>query len=148
MARTEFCYHSLQRIQCYSITVASSLQARRACNSQDPQIGDLFRIPEPPMAMQEFLLLSSDIIRNLPHVIDNKRLISKRRIRTEKKGGPYLKDRAIMLLKTHIEKMSYFCLTTMLMKTHGLNQFNHDVDENTGSYRNWLYLLGRGPVPF
>ena len=33
------------------------------------------------------------------------------------------------LLKTHIEKMSAFCLTTMLLKTKGLYKFNHDVHE-------------------
>ena len=38
------------------------------------------------------------------------------------------------ILKKHIEKMSDFYPTTILMKTNELIQFNHDVDENTGSY--------------
>ena len=42
--------------------------------------------------------------------------------------------RLIKLLKTHVEKMSVFCLSTMLMKTHELNPSLHDVDENKGSY--------------
>ena len=38
----------------------------------------------------------------------------------EKKGDPYLKDRAIMLLKTHIEKMSVYGLAIISMKIKGL----------------------------
>ena len=38
-----------------------------------------------------------------------------------------------MLLKTHVEKMSHLCLSTMLMKTNELNQYLHDVDENKSS---------------
>ena len=34
-----------------------------------------------------------------------------------------------MLLKTHVEKMSVFRLSMMLMKTHELNYSLHDVDE-------------------
>jgi len=38
------------------------------------------------------------------------------------------------LLKTNIEKMSVFRLSTMLMKRNELNRYFHDVDENKGSY--------------
>ena len=38
----------------------------------------------------------------------------------QKKGDPYLKDRAIMLLKTHIEKMSDYGLAIISMKIKGL----------------------------
>jgi hypothetical protein len=40
----------------------------------------------------------------------------------------------IKLLKTNVEKMSVFRLSTMLMKTNELNKPLHDVDENKGSY--------------
>jgi hypothetical protein len=36
------------------------------------------------------------------------------------------------LLKTHIEKMSVYRLSTMLMKTNELNRSLHDVDERIG----------------
>jgi hypothetical protein len=39
------------------------------------------------------------------------------------------------LLKTHIEKMSVFRLSTMLMKTRELNRSLHDVDEKKGESR-------------
>jgi hypothetical protein len=38
-------------------------------------------------------------------------------------------------LKTHVEKMSVFRLSMMLMKPSELNRSLHDVDENKGSYR-------------
>jgi hypothetical protein len=43
--------------------------------------------------------------------------------------------KAGMLLKTHVEKMSVSCLSTMLMKTHKLNEPLHDVDEKKRGYR-------------
>ena len=48
VARTEFCYHSLQEISfLYNTTAASPRQVlRKARYSSDPQFGDLFRIPE------------------------------------------------------------------------------------------------------
>jgi hypothetical protein len=42
-------------------------------------------------------------------------------------------------LKTHVEKMSAFRLSMMLMKTNELNQSLHDVDEKKGES-----LLTRG----
>jgi hypothetical protein len=39
------------------------------------------------------------------------------------------------LLKTHIEKMSTFCLSTIFMKTSHLYDAFHDVDENKGESR-------------
>jgi len=38
------------------------------------------------------------------------------------------------LLKKHVEKMSIFSLSTILMKINELNHPLHDVDENKGSY--------------
>jgi len=38
-----------------------------------------------------------------------------------------------MLLKTNVEKMSVFRLSTIFMKTNELNTPLHDVDENKGS---------------
>ena len=40
--------------------------------------------------------------------------------------------KAGMLLKTNVEKMSIFSLSTMLMKTHELIVSLHDVDEKKG----------------
>ena len=54
---------------------------------------------------------------------------------SKKMGAPKMRVIFFNLLKTHIEKMSAFCLTTILMKTNELSQFNHDVDENTYSYK-------------
>jgi hypothetical protein len=42
--------------------------------------------------------------------------------------------RFIKLLKTHIEKMSSFRLSTMLMKTSWLEPSLHDVDEKKVGY--------------
>jgi hypothetical protein len=41
----------------------------------------------------------------------------------------------IMLLKTHVEKMSHFCLAMMFMKTNELKCSSHDVDEKKGNCR-------------
>jgi len=41
----------------------------------------------------------------------------------------------IKLLKTHLEKMSAFCLSMMLMKTNELLFSLHDVDEKEGERR-------------
>jgi len=38
------------------------------------------------------------------------------------------------LLKTHVDKISDFRLSTMIMKTNELRMFLHDVDENRTSY--------------
>jgi hypothetical protein len=48
----------------------------------------------------------------------------------EKSGGSKMRDRAIMLLKTHLEKMSVFGLAIMSMKRNGLFQASHYVYEN------------------
>jgi hypothetical protein len=50
------------------------------------------------------------------------------------------------LLKTHIEKMSVFRLSTMLMKTRELNRFLHDVDENKGVRGFRKSALGATPL--
>ena len=49
-----------------------------------------------------------------------------------KKNSPQIANRASMLLKTHIEKMSTFDPSTMLMKTKELQVSFHDVNENKG----------------
>ena len=49
------------------------------------------------------------------------------------------------LLKTNIEKMSAFRLSTMLMKTNELNPSLHDVDEKMELLKNsgeWLVTSG------
>ena len=51
-------------------------------------------------------LIGSQAICHESYGADDEGLTEKRRTRRRKKGDPYLKDRAIMLLKTHIEKMS------------------------------------------
>ena len=48
----------------------------------------------------------------------------------KKKGDPYLRDRAIMLLKTHLEKMSVLGLAIISMKIKGLFGYSHYVYEN------------------
>jgi hypothetical protein len=48
----------------------------------------------------------------------------------------------IKLLKTSVEKMSAFRLSTMLMKTSELEPSLHDVDENK-----WLNRMSRFRVP-
>ena len=44
-------------------------------------------------------------------------------------------ENLIKLLKTHVEKMSTFRLSTILMKTNQLSHSFHDVDENEGERR-------------
>ena len=48
---------------------------------------------------------------------------------SQKKGGQEMGMMFSKLLKTHIEKMTVFGLSTMLMKTSKLNDSLHDVDE-------------------
>jgi hypothetical protein len=51
----------------------------------------------------------------------------------------------VNLLKTHIEKMSDFRLSMMLLKPNELKYSLHDVDEKKGGYPDSLPLLrGRG----
>jgi hypothetical protein len=50
-----------------------------------------------------------------------------------KKGGLKMKPSLAMLLKTHVEKMSHFGLTTISMKLKGLFRPCHDVYEKTGA---------------
>ena len=45
-----------------------------------------------------------------------------------------MKDSAIMLLKTHVGKMSLFSLAIMFMKINELNVSCHYVDEKKDSY--------------
>jgi len=41
-------------------------------------------------------------------------------------------ETCVKLLKTNVEKLSIFRLSTMLMKTNELNHSLHDVDERRG----------------
>ena len=50
-----------------------------------------------------------------------------------KKQGGKMQDSLAMLLKTHVEKMSLLCPTTILMKTSQLKTVTRDVHDNTGS---------------
>jgi hypothetical protein len=52
----------------------------------------------------------------------------------KRKGELKMRREFRKLLKTHIEKMPVFSLSTMLMKTHELNHSLHDVDEKKGTY--------------
>jgi hypothetical protein len=49
------------------------------------------------------------------------------------KGGQKMGQNFFKSLKTNVEKMSAFRLSTMLMKTNELSQSLHDVYENKGS---------------
>jgi hypothetical protein len=53
---------------------------------------------------------------------------------TKKNGRLKMRDRAIMLLKTNVEKMSVYGLAIMLMKTDELNASSHYVDEKKDGY--------------
>jgi hypothetical protein len=46
-----------------------------------------------------------------------------------------MRQNFIKLLKTHVEKMSAFCLAIMLMKQNELSHSLQDVDEKKGCYR-------------
>jgi hypothetical protein len=56
------------------------------------------------------------IVNNSMSMILNKLSVSPQE-RLQKKGGRFFGVKAGMLLKTHIEKMSPFCLTIIFMKT-------------------------------
>jgi hypothetical protein len=63
------------------------------------------------------------------HVTDDKGFIAPWRVGRKKNGDPYLKDRAIMLLKTNVEKMSLLGPAIISMKTKGLFFSSHYVYE-------------------
>ncbi|MGA3328948.1 MAG: hypothetical protein ABSF45_31240, partial [Terriglobia bacterium] len=50
-----------------------------------------------------------------------------------KKKGRKMDVICVNLLKTYVEKMSLFRLSTIFMKTNELSQSFHDVDEKKGS---------------
>jgi hypothetical protein len=66
-----------------------------------------------------------------------RRAVRKRKgaLRVAKKKGSKMRHGPAKLLKTHLEKKSTFCLSTMLMKINELHHFLHDVDENKGDVR-------------
>jgi hypothetical protein len=67
--------------------------------------------------------------------LKNKRLAKLCRQQQQKKGVPELYDSAIILMKTHIEKLSDTGLAIILMKIQVLTFVCHYVTENTGGYR-------------
>jgi hypothetical protein len=64
----------------------------------------------------------------------NRPLAEIRRQQPRKKGVPDLYDSAIMLMKTHIEKMSETGFAIILMKTQLLILLCHYIIENKGGY--------------
>jgi hypothetical protein len=69
------------------------------------------------------------------YIIENKIVILSSLARfTGKKGGQKRRVGCLKSLKTNVEKMSAFRLSTMLMKTKELNQSFHDVDEKKMGY--------------
>ena len=80
VARTEFCYHSLQGTSFLYTTAASPRQVlRKARYSSDPQFGDSFRIPESGPPAQVLLLektpeFSTEMERSMQAIL-NKSLI-------------------------------------------------------------------------
>ena len=53
---------------------------------------------------------------------------------SKKARGENMKVTSIMLLKTHIEKMSETGLSIICMKTMNIEDALHYIDENKGSY--------------
>jgi hypothetical protein len=64
------------------------------------------------------------------HVTDGKGFIAPWRMGRRKKRGPNSKDRAIMLLKTNVGKMSLLGSAIISMKIKGLFDSSHYVYEN------------------
>jgi hypothetical protein len=64
------------------------------------------------------------------HVADDKGFIAPRRMGRRKSGGLKFKACAIMLLKTHIEKMSILGSAIISMKTKGFFRSCHHIYEN------------------
>jgi hypothetical protein len=60
-------------------------------------------------------------------------LSDSRRAAAKKARGENMKVTSIMLLKTHIEKMSETGLSIICMKTMNIEDALHYIDENTGS---------------
>jgi hypothetical protein len=52
-----------------------------------------------------------------------------------KKKGIKMRQKLAKSLRIRVEKMSAFCLSTMLMKTNELHRPLHDVDEDKGVIR-------------
>ena len=71
----------------------------------------------------------------------NRRLCRICRQHKQKRGVPDLHDSAIMLMKTHVEKMSETGFAIMFMKTQALILVCHDVYDNKGSYKKaWFHF--------
>ena len=67
------------------------------------------------------------------YLIQSKAFIGRVESKGGKKGELKMQPSLAMLLKTHIEKMSYFRLLAMLMKTNALSDASRDVYEKTGA---------------
>jgi hypothetical protein len=68
------------------------------------------------------------------HAIENKWVIKSKRVRRKENAGENMKGCFAMLLKTHVEKMSGFGLSMILLKIKHLNRPFHDIYDNKGSY--------------
>jgi hypothetical protein len=64
------------------------------------------------------------------YIPDAKGFTTPSRVQPPKNGRQYLRDRAIMLLKTNVEKMSLFGSAIISMKTKGLSHSCHHIYEN------------------
>ena len=78
-------------------------------------------------------LAQSDEMSKVSMLLIIKFLIVGQKIVLRKKKGRFFGIKAGMLLKTHVEKMSHFCLSTISMKINGLWVSFHDVIESKGS---------------
>ena len=68
-------------------------------------------------------------------IVDDKRLISPLRAPRQTRGKLKVKEEPIMLLKTHVEKMSPRREPIMLMITKTLSHGTHYVSQKKGTYR-------------
>ena len=72
------------------------------------------------------------LVQNRMSMINKKLIQSTIRCCPEEKGKK-LRAESCMLLKTHIEKMSDYRLSKMLLKTRYLQLALHDIHENKGT---------------
>jgi hypothetical protein len=66
--------------------------------------------------------------------LKDKMLSDSRRAAAKKPRGENMKVSPVMLLKTHVEKMSETGHAIISMKTMSIEDARHYIDENTGSY--------------
>ena len=68
------------------------------------------------------------------YIHEIKRVIHETREQPQKTRGEKMKVSPIMLLKTHVEKMSEIGHAIICMKTMNIEDERHYIDENKGSY--------------